>query len=262
MDFQTAFPGKKVVIGMVHLKPLPGSPHYGGDMEAIYRAAAEDLHALEQGGVDAAIVENFGDVPYTSENEPITQMAMTALAARLKKETGLTLGLNVQFNDTTAEWSIAHVAGYDFIRVEALAENRAGPHGLSLAAGPSLLRLKAHYPAPTMIFADIQVKHTFPLVDQPMDFSIDAAREAGAAAIIITGAATGCNPTLSDVSTAKEAAGDLPVLLGSGISADNVREFFQIADGAIIGSSFKQNGNVWAPIDTQRVLRFMENLNR
>ena len=111
MDFQTAFPGKKVVIGMVHLKPLPGSPHYGGDMEAIYRAAAEDLHALEQGGVDAAIVENFGDVPYTSENEPITQMAMTALAARLKKETGLTLGLNVQFNDTTAEWSIAHVAG-------------------------------------------------------------------------------------------------------------------------------------------------------
>ena len=262
MDFQTVFQGKKAVIGMVHLRALPGTPHYDGDMEGIYRAAAEDLHALERGGVDAAIVENFGDVPYSIENEIATLTAMAVLAGRLRQESGLVLGLNVQFNDTAAEWSIAHAAGYDFIRVEALVENRVGPQGITLAAGPSLLRRKARYPAKTMIFADIQVKHTYPLAEQPMDFSIEAAKEAEASAIIITGIATGHNPTLEDVREAKRAAGALPVLLGSGISAKIGAEFLQIADGAIVGSSFKRDGNVWNPIEESRVRRFMEALGR
>lgn len=262
MEFKKVFGEKKAVIGMVHLKALPGSPHYGGNMEEIYRAAVEDLHALEKGGVNAAIVENFGDVPYTTENEFITQMAMAVLCARLRRESGLVMGLNVQFNDTAAEWAIAHCAEYDFIRVEALAENRIGPNGLVMVSGPSLLRTKAKYPADAMIFADIQVKHTYPLVDQPMEASIDAAKEADAAAIIITGAATGCNPTLADVKEAKELGGGMPVLLGSGIKAENAAEFFQIADGAIVGSSFKKDGNVWNGIDETRVRRFMETLGQ
>lgn len=262
MDFQTAFSGQKPVIGMVHLKALPGAPGYGGSIEEIYRAAAEDLHTLEREGVDAAIVENFGDVPYRTENELITLTAMTALAVRLRAESGLRLGLNVQFNCTEAEWDIAYAAGYDFIRVEALVENRVGVHGITMAAAPELLRLKGRYPAETMIFADVNVKHTYPLAEQPLDFSIREAGEAGAAAVIVTGVATGRNPSLEDVRRCKELAGPVPVLLGSGISSDNAPAYFELADGAIVGSSFKHGGNVWAAVDGARVRRFLEVLGR
>ena len=256
------FPGQKPVIGMVHLQALPGAPGYGGSMDEIYRAAVEDLHALEQGGVDAAIVENFGDTPYALNHELITLAAMTALAVQLRAESSLRLGLNVQFNCTEAEWGIAYAAGYDFIRVEALVENRVGVHGVAFAAAPSLLRLKSRYPAETMLLADINVKHTYPMVEQPLDASIHEAKEAGAGALIVTGVVTGQNPSLEDVCRCKELAGETPVLLGSGIHKENAAAYFQIADGAIVGSSFKENGDVRNKVDTGRVRRFMEALGR
>lgn len=30
MNFETLFGGQKPIIGMVHLRPLPGAPNYGG----------------------------------------------------------------------------------------------------------------------------------------------------------------------------------------------------------------------------------------
>lgn len=257
MNFQEAFPGKKPVIGMVHLRALPGAPHYGGSLDEVYRAAVTDLHALETGGVDAAIVENFGDVPYSTENECMTLTAMTTLAVRLRAETGLRLGLNVQFNCTEAEWCIAYAAGYDFIRVETLVENRIGVHGIAYAAAPSLLRLRGRYSAPTMLFADINTKHTYPMADQPLDISIHEAEEAGAAALIITGLVTGQNPSLEDVRQFKELAAGVPVLLGSGVNERNAADFFHVADGAIVGSSFKKGGDVWNAVDATRVQRFI-----
>ena len=262
MRFQDAFPGRKPVIGMVHLMALPGSPDFCGDLEAVFRAALEDLHALEQGGVDAAIVENFGDTPYSTGNDLMTLAAMTALAVRLRAESGLRLGLNVQFNCVEAEWDIACAGGYDFIRVEAFVENRVGVHGVAYASAPELLRLKGRYPAPTMIFADINTKHTYPLVEQPLDFSIHEAKAAGADALIVTGLVTGQNPNPEDVRRFKSLAGDTPVLLGSGIKAENAAAFFEIADGAIVGSSIKRGGMVQNPVDPERVRRFMEALGR
>ncbi|MBR4609304.1 MAG: hypothetical protein IKO38_02530, partial [Erysipelotrichaceae bacterium] len=66
---------EKVIIGMVHLLPLPGSPKYEGDMDKIYEAGLKDLRALEKGGAGAIIIENFGDVPYAAENELINKIA-------------------------------------------------------------------------------------------------------------------------------------------------------------------------------------------
>lgn len=262
MYFREAFSGKKPVIGMVHLKALPGAPDYGGNLEEVYRAAAEDLHALEVGGVDGAIVENFGDVPYAIENECMTLTAMTALCVRLRTETGLRLGLNIQFNCTEEEWCMAYAAGYDFIRVEALVENRMGVHGITCAAAPSLLRLRGRYSAPTMIFADINTKHTYPMCDQPLDVSIHEAKAAGATALIVTGLVTGQNPSPEDVKQFKALAGDFPVLLGSGIHEKNAADFLAIADGAIVGSSFKREGDVWNAVDAERVRRFMAAIGR
>ncbi len=255
--FKQVFEDKKPIIGMVHLKPLPGSPGYAGNIEEIYQTAHDDLAALVDGGVNAVIVENFGDIPYATENELITYTTFTNIATRLRKECNLPMGINVQFNDFNAEWALAYSCGYDFIREEVFGENRMGPNGICISSGPQIMRLKARYPKDIAILADLHVKHTFPIVDQPLDFTIESIIEGGADAIICTGITTGKSPTNDDVSTVKEIAKDTPVVIGSGVNKDTVKEFLSIADGAIIGSSFKKDGNVMNPIDVKRVKELM-----
>lgn len=256
--FSDLFGGKKAIIGMVHLQPLPGSPRYGGDLDAVYRAAVEDLENLQRAGVSAAIIENFGDVPYGTDNDFITLASMTSIAARLREKTDMPLGINVQFNCAKEEWAMAYATGGDFIRVEAFVETRVGTHGITYPAAPVLMREKGHYPADTLLFCDINTKHTEPLVPSAIKDNIHAAIEEGADALIVTGVVTGQNPTLEQVEEFKQNSGSVPVLLGSGINADNAGDFLAIADGAIVGSSFKYDGDVFKQIDPARVKAFME----
>ena len=257
MDFKTLFHEKKAIIGMVHLLPLPGSPAYGGNLEAIWQRAKEDLSRLTQGGVSAAIVENFSDIPYTTDLCPTAVNAMAILLDRLQQEARIPLGVNVHYNCTDSEWDLAYLTDCAFLRVEAFVENRVGPQGISWASAPTLLRRKATLPCDAMIFADINVKHTFPMVDQPISFSIESAKESGADAIIITGMKTGNIPKLSDVREARKSAGELPILIGSGISESTISDYLTVADGVIVGSSIKEDGNVWNPVDVTRVRSLM-----
>ena len=255
-SYRDRFPGKTVV-GMVHLQALPGAPRYGGNVQSVYDAALYDLRALERGGVHAAIIENFGDLPYGTDNPFITLASMTAIAAGLRRETGLQLGLNVQFNCTAEEWGMAYAVGADFIRVEAFVEMRAGMHGVTGPSAPALTRERARYPKDILLLCDIATKHTYPLTEQPIDFSIHEAIASGADALIVTGVITGQNPTLEQVREFKRMAGDFPVIIGSGVKKENVAEFFEVADGAIVGTSFKVGGDAFAPIDPDRVRAFM-----
>lgn len=258
MNFKTVFQGKKAVIGMVHLLPLPGSPNYGGELEKVYCAAQRDLDRLTAGGASAAIVENFCDLPYDTHVAPITEAAMAIITNRLQKTAKIPLGVNVQFNCFEAEWDIACLTGCRFLRVEAFVENRVGPHGITWAAAPKLMRYKRSMPSETMIFADINVKHSFPLAEQPMSFSIHEAIEAGADAIIITGLQTGSVPTPEDIKEARLCAGNTPILVGSGINEENMEDYLAAADGVIVGSSIKEDGNVLNPVDEKAVRRLVE----
>ncbi len=261
MNFNSLFNGKKAVIGMVHLLPLPGSPNYGGDLEEVYRAAKRDLDRLTAGGISAAIVENFCDMPYDTDVAPITEAAMAIIIDRLQKDAQIPLGVNVQFNCFKAEWDIASLTGCAFLRVEAFVENRVGPHGITWAAAPKLLRYKGSIPSNSMIFADINVKHSFPLAEQPMSFSIHEAIEAGADAIIITGLQTGSVPSPADIQEARRHAGNTPILVGSGICRENLRDYLTAADGVIVGSSIKEGGNVSNPVDETAVRQLVSLVN-
>ncbi len=257
--FNTVF-YKNPLIGMVHLLPLPGSPNYTGSIEAIMQAAIADTQALEKGGADAFIIENFGDVPYSDHIEREALAVMAAVCAQLSRESSLPFGINVQFNDIDSEWALALASDADFIRVEAFVENRIGIHGISYACAPRLMRLKAAYPARAMIFADINVKHTFPLAPQPIEFSVHEAIESGADALIVTGLLTGQNPTLEDVKEVKEMAGDTPVIIGSGINSKNAADYLAVSNGVIVGSSLKFEGDVNQRVDVERVARLVNRL--
>lgn len=257
MSFASVFGSQKPIIGMVHLGALPGAPGYGGSMEQIYEAALADLNALTEGGVSAAIVENFNDTPYTGSIDGITVHAMAILLDRLMRVSPIPLGVNVHYNCTEAEWDLAYLTNAAFLRVEAFVENRMGPNGVFLASAPSLMRRRAMYPGESMIFADIHVKHTFPVVDQPTEFTVGTAIESGADALIVTGLQTGAAPTLDEVREMKKYAGQTPLLIGSGIKDSTIADYLTVADGAIVGSSIKKAGNVYRPVDAERVRRLV-----
>ncbi len=258
--FEKIFKDTKPIIGMVHLRPLPGAPGYCGDLEKVYEEALADLKALERGGANAVIVENFGDIPYATDQELITTTAMAAIAARLRQECDLPMGINVQFNNYEAEWAIAYSCNYDFIRSEVFAENRMGPNGVCIASGPAIMRLKARYPKDIAFLADVNVKHTFAIAEQPLDFTVESIIEGGADALICTGIMTGKSPSVDDVKEMKAIAGNVPVIVGSGVNEKTVNDYLTVADGAIIGSSFKVDGNVMNAIDENRVRSLMSKL--
>lgn len=257
-NFYSLFNGKKPVIGMIHLLPLPGSPHHKNSMKEIESAALHDLHALENGGANAAIIENFGDIPYTTQVSVVTFAAMCSIATKIAERASIPLGINIQYNCVEYEWALACAIGAKFIRVEAFVENRAGAHGVVYATAAELMRLKALYPSETMIFADINAKHTTPLTNQPISLSVKEAIECGADALILTGTRTGVNPCIEDIVEVKELTSDTPILLGSGINMANAAKYYESADGAIIGSSLKEDGDVFKRIDESRVKFFMK----
>jgi len=256
-NFYDIFPEEKIVIGMVHLKALPGSAGFDGNMERIYESAAKDLRALEAGGAHGAIIENFSDMPYTTVNPPETLLSMTALTARLRCESSIPIGVNFQFNCAKEEIAIAYVCGAEFIRVEAFVENRIGPFGQTPAQAPDLMRYRIKLAAETLVFADVNVKHTYPQVPQDFTLVLKEAVAAGAHAIIVTGSETGKNPSTEEVKSVKQQVLDLPVLVGSGVSFQNVRGFMRYADGVIVGSSIKYEGKVENPVDPERVKKLV-----
>ena len=133
---------------MIHLLPLPGSPHHKNSMKEIESAALHDLHALENGGANAAIIENFGDIPYTTQVSVVTFAAMCSIATKIAERASIPLGINIQYNCVEYEWALACAIGAKFIRVEAFVENRAGAHGVAVDGDDAVVAVLAKAAAP------------------------------------------------------------------------------------------------------------------
>ncbi|MBR0385901.1 MAG: BtpA/SgcQ family protein [Erysipelotrichaceae bacterium] len=249
---------RKFIVGMVHLLPLPGASGFDGNIEKIEQRALEDAEKLFKGGVDALIIENFGDEPYDTSISLEAYSVMLRIADKVQAQIDIPFGVNVQFNCIEEEWAMSYALGADFLRAETYVETRFSSYGRGEPSAARLQRLKKQYPSDTMIFADINGKHTYGI---PGVSILDAAHDAKAAkadAVIITGKYTGQNPSVEDIKEIKEFLGDMPVLVGSGANKDNAVDFLKYADGIIVGSSFKVDGDVYKEVDLRRVQEFMD----
>jgi membrane complex biogenesis BtpA family protein len=150
--------------------------------------------------------------------------------------------------------SIAFSAGAQFIRAESFNEAMVSSFGIYQGNPAKLYRYRKFLGAHEIkIFADVHVKHSVPLVNRSLEDSVLDAKMSGVDSVIVTGSGTGFAPPLELAQRAKEVSGSLPVILGSGVSPDNLVELLSIADGAIIGSHFKKDGVYTNPIDPSRV---------
>lgn len=260
MVFEEIFHTSKPIIGMVHLPPLPLSPQWTGEgYDSFLQFALQDAHALEQGGVDGVILENQNDIPFLPrEVSPVTVAYMAALGRDLRRQVDLPLGINILFNDWQSEIAVAAAVGASFIRVEVLVDPSWSDMGYLEACAPALLRLRQTLRSDVRIFADVQGKYTVPCSPRPLADSAQDAQNRGLAdAVIITGSGTGHSASLEDIRQVKKSI-HIPVLVGSGVTPQNLTEMLGAADGAIVGSFFKRDGELANPVDADRVRQIVE----
>lgn len=248
--FVQLFGGVKPILGMIHLRPLPGSPADGTMADAI-DAAREDAEALVGAGVDGLVVENFGDSPFAKDRVPaITVAAMAVICRELRTDHNVALGVNVLRNDAEAALSLAHATGADFFRVNVHIGAVVADQGVIEGKARETLMLRRTLGSSALLFADIRVKHARPLGGEA-DLVAEAKEAHGrgrADALILSGSATGESADPDEFRRVKRALPETPLIVGSGITSANLEEFWKFSDGMIVGSSMKKNNDPRGPV--------------
>ncbi|MBN1999507.1 BtpA/SgcQ family protein [candidate division KSB1 bacterium] len=258
-----SFKEKKPVIGVVHLKPLPGSPLYRGDYDSIVKNALTDTRVLVMNGIDGLIIENYGDVPFYIDRVPPETIACMSVAATkiIQEHPSIPVGINVLRNDARAALAIAKACGGQFIRTNVHVGVTTSEQGLIVGKAHHILRYRRHLESQCQIFADIYVKHSYPLV-QPSFFDTicDTLDRGLADGLIVTGSRTGQQPDLAFLKDVYQITMDKkkPLFLGSGVNIQNVESLLPFADGVIVGTFLKFDGKTINSVDPQRVQQLMD----
>jgi membrane complex biogenesis BtpA family protein len=263
-DLSALFGARRSLVGMLHLEALPGTPHGRLTVEAIAEKAVAEAAVYRQAGFQGLMIENMHDRPYLRGGVgPEVVAAMTAVAREVRREVALPLGVQVLAGANSEAVAVAHAAGAQFVRVEGFVFAHVADEGLIESSAGELLRYRRAIGAEQVrIFADVKKKHSAHAITGDVDLAetAHAAELFLADGIVVTGAATG---RAADPDEVREvaAAVALPVLIGSGLTAENLHEFAD-ADAFIVGSSAKKGG-IWSnPIDPDRCAALAEAVGR
>ena len=251
---------KKPLIGMIHLKPLPGSYKYNNNFDSIVDFAIKEAKKLEEANFDAIMIENFGDAPFKKEADKITIASMAVIAKTIKEEVSLPLGINVLRNDAIGAYSIAYVVKADFIRVNVLSGVAFTDQGIIEGKAHELAKLKKLLPSKIKIFADVHVKHAYHFIDFESSL-LDTVERGLADAVVVSGKRTGAEVDIEKLKLAKKLV-DVPVIVGSGTNYNNLKILWNYADGFIIGTWIKRDGKAHNEIDIDRAKKIISLANK
>jgi membrane complex biogenesis BtpA family protein len=245
---------------MIAILPLPGSPRYGSDDRRILAQALSDLRHYREAAVDAIVLENSHDLPYIKPPLPAAAVRlMKQIAMAVRKEFPGPVGLQMleAANETALE--IACTADLDFIRVEGFVFAHVGGAGIIEGCAGKLLRLRKKLRCEHIkIFGDVKKKHCSHALTGDLDI-LDEVKQAEfflVDGVIVTGARTTEPPSLPELRRVKKHA-HVPVLIGSGITAKNLKSYYPLADGLIVGSTFREQGRFLGLLERKRLDEFM-----
>ena len=252
------------LIGVVHLLPLPGSARHTLPMQEIVNRALVDARALREAGFDAAIIENYGDAPFTAGSlPPASVAAMTVAAHAVREETGLRIGINALRNDAQAALGIAAASGANFIRINVHTGVYATDQGVIEGRAHETLQYRKQLGSRIAIFADVAVKHARPLGEPDIARAAkDTAYRGLADALIVTGLATGEPANLDEIRRVAAAVPDRRVFVGSGATVSTVASLLTVAGGIIVGTGIKLGGKTENPIDPDLARAFVRAAGR
>ncbi|KAM8890135.1 uncharacterized protein F13E9.13, mitochondrial [Synchiropus picturatus] len=250
---------KSVVIGMVHVRALPGSPLSQMSVSQIIEEACKEAAIYRDAGVDGVMIENMHDVPYTVSVGPEVCASMAAVCAAVRSTCpSLPLGVQILASANQHALAVALASGLDFIRAEGFVFSHVADEGLLNACAGDLLRYRRRIGAEhVQIFTDVKKKHS----SHAMTADVSVVETAQAAefflsdGVIVTGTATGLQADVCELRDVSQAV-RIPVLVGSGVTHDNVDRYLE-ASGVIVGSHFKKDGKWTNAVDPERVKHFM-----
>eukprot|EP00761_Pharyngomonas_kirbyi_P012581 gb/GECH01012608.1/.p1 GENE.gb/GECH01012608.1/~~gb/GECH01012608.1/.p1 ORF type:complete len:336 (+),score=106.94 gb/GECH01012608.1/:1-1008(+) len=248
----------KALIGMVHVRALPGTPAADAPLSAIVDKAVEEADLLLRGGFDAIVLENMHDTPYVLRDVgPEITAAMTAVATAVKsKHPHAVVGIQILAGANKEAMAAALASGADFIRAEGFVFAHVADEGImDTAAAADLLRYRKMIGAEHIaVFSDIKKKHSSHAITADLSLG-DTAKAASffrSDGLIITGSSTGQPTRPEDVREAQQAV-SLPVLVGSGVDPSNLAALWPYADAFIVGSFIKRDGHWNNELDADRI---------
>lgn len=244
----------KPMIAMVHLPALPGRCGYDarGGMARIVDTIRYDLEALQGGGVDGVMFCNEGDLPYTFKMSPAQVAAMAAAIGQVRGEISLPFGVNLLW-DPLASLAVAHATGAKFVRevFTGAYESDMGIFDTDCAAAFDFRKNIGG--EDIAIFDNVCPEFAKSLAGRSVAERARIAEYFRADAILISGIAAGSAVNQSELAEAKGAVRHTPVLANTGVRLDNVEQILTVADGIIVGTALKVDGNTWNPVDPVRV---------
>src|SRR3984893_9702436 len=261
------FTSAKPLIGTIHCSAFPGSPRYQGEgMKAIIRYAVEEARAYAEGGMDGIIVENSWDLPFLRPEDIWyeTVATMSVVADSVREATAVPIGINVLANAGEAAIAVAKASRASFIRVNQWVKAYVSNEGIVQGNSARILRYRSILQAQDVaIFADVHVKHGAHAIvaDRPVEEQARDAEFFDADVTIATGNHTGDATPIDEIESVRRGT-YLPVLIGSGLSGEKAGELMEKADGAIVGTSVKENGEWWGRVSVDRVRALVREVSR
>ena len=262
--FQSVFKIDKPIIGMIHLKALPSTPNFKNNINEIIETALQEAETYKKAGIDALAIENMHDVPYLKNKvgHEVSSL-MSIIGYEVKKLSALPCGIQVLSSANNAAIAIAKNAGLDFIRAEGFVFGHVADEGYIDAKAGELLRYRKVINAEHIaVFTDIKKKHSSHTITSDVDI-VETAKAAEfflSDGVIVTGISTGKTADSEEITSIKKAC-NIPVLVGSGVTIDNVSNYLPISDALIVGSYFKENGHWANALSYDNIANFMDKVN-
>ena len=249
----------KPVIAMCHLEALPGDPGYQADkgMAWVIERARLNLKSLQDGGVDAVMFSNEASLPYLTSVEPVTYVAMARIIGELLGEIRVPYGVNVLW-DPKASIDLAVATGASFVR-EIFTGVYASDFGLWNTNAGEVVRHQHHVHAENvkLLFNIVPEAAVYLGSRSVADIARSTVFNARPDGLCISGLTAGVETSADLLHQVKEVLPDTPIFANTGVRLSNVAAQLSVADGAVVGTTFKRDGYIWNEVDVQRVSEFM-----
>lgn len=249
----------KPIIAMCHLHALPGDPNYDAEkgVEWIVEQARKDLCALQDGGVNAVMFSNEYSLPYLLKVEPITHVTMARVIGELRREISVPYGVNVLW-DPIASIELAVATGATFVR-EIFSGLYASDFGLwNTNCGEAARHRRRLHGDNVRLLFNIVPEAAVYLGDRDIaSIARSTVFNTQPDALCVSGLTAGVEASQATLALVKQAVPDTPVFANTGVRVANVAAQLAASDGAIVGTTFKQDGYIWSDVDLPRVKEFM-----
>ncbi len=263
-NFRAVFGAGKPAIAMVHLGATPGSPLYDGDggIDAIIRAAQADLAALQKAGFDAVMFGNENDRPYELCVDTASSATMAHVIGALRSDITVPFGVNVLW-DPMATMAVAAATNASFAR-EIFTGVYASDMGIwAPDAGKAIRYRNSLGRSDLAVLFNISAEFAASMDTRSLaDRARSTVFSSLADAVLVSGQITGEAAKMEDLEAVKSVLDSTPVLANTGVKHETVEQTFTVADGCIVGSCLKVDGDTWNPVDADRAAEFMDKVRR